>query len=58
MRRDRQAGAHAHEPGVEPHLGDLRSAEIDRGSVKTQKAMLFGRSSTLTLAERIDYRAI
>jgi len=29
MRRDRQAGAHAHEPGVEPHRGDLRSAEID-----------------------------
>jgi len=29
MRRDRQTGAHAHEPGVEPHLGDLRSAEID-----------------------------
>jgi hypothetical protein len=31
---------------------------IGRGCVKTQIAMPFGRSSTITLIKRIEYRAI
>jgi hypothetical protein len=31
---------------------------FDRGCVKTQIAMPFGRSSTITLIKRIEYRAI
>ena len=35
-----------------------RMTEKGRGCVKTQIAMPFGRSSTITLIKRIEYRAI
>src|SRR5450759_4745484 len=54
----RRASAAPHADRLNVCFGETRPSAVGRGCVKTQIAMPFGRSSTITLIKRIEYRAI